>query len=113
MLWMETGSLFSTSVDNTVMLFAANRQELDISLLAEPSSDEDEELATKRRKSRRRKPASARAVDSKADIRLLTTETCSDQAADSKFIPPAKTRKRMKSLCESSLIIVLIINTFV
>jgi len=94
--------------DVVVMLLTANRQELDVSLLAEPSSDEDEELIAKRSKYRRRKPATARGADSKANIRLLPTVSCSDQAAtadstsqtaNSKFIPPAKTRKRMKSLC--------------
>ena len=94
------------------MLLTANRHELDISLLAEPSSDEDEEPTIKRTKCRRRKLATMRGVDSKAEIRLLPTAavTSSDQAAvaDSTsqsaftagtFIPPAKTRKRMKSLC--------------
>jgi len=98
-----------TLVDAMTMLFTANRQELDITLLAEPSSDEDEEL-TKRSKCRRRKQAAARGTDNKADIRLLPTSALasSDQAADSssqtmladsRFIPPAKTRKRMKSRC--------------
>ena len=81
------------------MLLAANRQELDVTLLAEPSSDEDEELMAKRK---RRKTATTRGTDSKADIQLLSTAavTSGDQGADSssQFIPPAKTKKRIKSL---------------
>ena len=99
------------------MLFVVDRRGLDITLLAEPSSDEDvDEAATKRKKrnfERRRQKRSAtsavtRDEDSAVDIKptaaaaSLTNSgsdvTSQTVATDSKIVSAVRTRKRLQSL---------------
>lgn len=95
-----------------IILCIVNRQGLDITLLAEPSSDEDDvEQTTKRQKRRRKQAATSAAVEGdkerKVDIKppasvaALSSGGAANQSAatDNKFQAAVRTRKRLQSLC--------------
>ena len=101
-------------IDDVWMLCLVNRQGLDITLLAEPSSDEDKDEPPMKRKKcnserRRRKqaatPSAARDKETKADIKLplvsasVSSHSADTASADSKSLSGARPRRRFRSLC--------------
>jgi len=124
------------SVSDVLIFYVVNRRGLDITLLAEPSSDEDsDELTMKRKKcnsrrQRRKRVATSSAVvrdkEGKADIKpplpaavsasvsshsaADTDSTSQTVSADNKPVSPVRTRKRLRSLCHFLIFLFLDVN---
>ena len=97
--------IFSVSHVTAALLTlrAVNRRELDVTLLAEPSSDEDDRDQTTKRKKGQRQKSSVAMRDSKIDVKPLSSasslaSTGRRTVSTNKPLSAVQTRKKQRSL---------------